>query len=117
MAGADGEGMTERLPSRVALRAAAEQVWQYLFDEPMPAQVKPRWRHSLGRAKGLGTVGAISGKGGTILLDYSYLKSHDPLATLVHEFAHNRGFASHNKRFYRHLNRWLRKLNLPEETP
>ena len=117
---ADGVG---KLPKRqtvwdrrsMQLREGASQIWQYLFDEPLPESVHLRWCPHLGRNAGQATIGAIH-CGGVIQLDWSYLsKVNAPLAILVHEMAHARGFRQHNKKFYQHVNQWLERLSLPIE--
>lgn len=100
----------------LALRKCAEQVWTYLFAEPLPAHVEMRWCPHLGPNAGQATVGAIHSHG-VVQLDWSYLHSVDfPLAILVHEFAHVRGFERHDRRFWLQVNGWLQKLSLPKET-
>ncbi len=97
------------------LRQAAEVTWRFLFNEPLPADISVKWVPYLRSNQGQATVGAIH-CGGQVQLDWSYLrKVESPLATLVHEFSHCRGFERHNKRFHTHVNRWLKQLGLPEE--
>ena len=103
-------------PARnAALTEATQQTWSYLFNEPMPSNITVRWRPYLKRFEGQATVGAIH-HGGEIELDWSCLRHlNNPLATLVHELGHSRGFYAHGVKFKRHINRWLRKLGLPQE--
>jgi len=102
-----------RLPDSRNLQRAADQVYRYLFSEPLPADVKVRWRWDLKDAAGMATIGGIFG-GGSIKLDYPFVctRKH-PLAILVHEFAHIRGHARHTPAFRRRVRSWLRKLSIP----
>lgn len=98
-----------------ALQAAGTQIWSYLFQEPMPENVLLKWCPYLANNAGQATVGAIH-NGGVVELDWSYLRgAPHPLAALVHEFGHVRGFRRHDRRFRATVNQWLRKLQLPEE--
>lgn len=104
-----------RLPSGQALQRAAGQVYQYLFSEALPPYVRVVWKWGLGNAAGQATIGALY-EGGRVDLDFPYAsRVSDPLAILVHEFAHVRGWQRHDARFAHRVNQWLDQLGLPRE--
>jgi len=87
----------------------AREVWEYLYDEPWPVGWRVAW---VGFMRGAG--GLCSYSTGRILLSYGDARRRTgvPLAILVHEFVHLRGFVRHNAEFYQAEQRALDRLGL-----
>lgn len=99
-----------------ALRDACAQTWRYLFDEPWPAHVRVRWVPSARAWYGHAGIGAHSPQwDGELVLCWALMRREsDPLVTVLHEFAHLRGY-DHSPEMYRAVKRWCDRLSLPAD--
>jgi hypothetical protein len=97
----------------VMLVAASAQLWQYLFDEPMPVDLIVKWVPYLhGNKAAQAHIGGFY-DGGEIHLDWSYVPTlANPLAVLIHEIAHSRGF-QHGREMTRRVKAWCAKICVP----
>lgn len=107
------------LDEEMALRHAVDAVHRALLHEPLPVDVQTQWVPELpGDLLARTTVGGMHARDGGGAMEFSRQALEDeecPLAIVVHEIAHLRGFGAHDRRFRGCVNRWLKQLGLPEE--
>lgn len=117
-AGTERSRRTSRLWEQrdAALRQAVAQLWQWLFREPWPAHVRVRWVPSARAWYGYAGVGAHSPSlDGELVLCWALMRREtSPLTTVLHEFAHLRGY-DHGAEMYRAVKRWCDRLGLPAD--
>lgn len=99
-----------------ALHAACAQLWTWLYREPWPAHVRVRWVPSARAWYGHAGIGAHSPQwSGELVLCWVMLgREAHPLVTVLHEFAHLRGY-DHGPEMYRAVKRWCDRLGLPAD--
>lgn len=96
-----------------ALRSAVAQLWVWLYGEPWPAHVRVRWVPSARAWYGYAGVGAMHPEvpGELVLCWAKMSRERSPLTTVLHEFAHLRGY-DHGPEMRRAVNRWCHRLGV-----
>lgn len=100
-------------PSQAQLRRIAAQLWRFLYLEPWPATVTIRYSQTVPSDRYAQATPHGMRDGGTIDVSPSICEAPNPVAILVHEFAHVRlGLYRHTRYFAEKVGEWSERVGV-----